>query len=65
MVSRSTAAMATLSINFKNQFKQTDNAGGSRENRLRFLIQVVDAVIEVDCADKVGVRLAHLSPSKT
>ena len=41
-----------------NSNKRTDNYGGSRENRLRFLIEVVDAVIEAIGADKVGVRLA-------
>ncbi|PTP10239.1 alkene reductase [Vibrio splendidus] len=41
-----------------NSNKRTDNYGGSRENRLRFLIEVVDAVIDAIGADKVGVRLA-------
>ncbi|MGF1690770.1 alkene reductase [Photobacterium kagoshimensis] len=41
-----------------NSNKRTDNYGGTRENRIRFLIEVVDAVIEVIGADKVGVRLA-------
>lgn len=41
-----------------NSNKRTDKYGGSRENRTRFLIEVVDAVIEAIGADKVGVRLA-------
>ncbi len=41
-----------------NSNKRTDNYGGSRENRIRFLLEVVDAVIESIGADKVGVRLA-------
>ena len=41
-----------------NSNKRTDNYGGTRENRLRFLLEVVDAVIKEIGADKVGVRLA-------
>lgn len=41
-----------------NSNKRTDNYGGSRENRIRFLIEVVDAVVAAVGADKVGVRLA-------
>ena len=41
-----------------NSNKRTDNYGGTRENRLRFLLDVVDAVIAAVGADKVGVRLA-------
>ncbi len=41
-----------------NSNKRTDKYGGSRENRTRFLLEVVDAVIEAIGADKVGVRLA-------
>lgn len=41
-----------------NSNKRTDNYGGSRENRMRFLLEVVDAVIAAIGADKVGVRLA-------
>ncbi|KYN24056.1 alkene reductase [Vibrio cidicii] len=41
-----------------NSNKRTDRYGGSRENRMRFLLEVVDAVIEAIGADKVGVRLA-------
>lgn len=41
-----------------NSNKRTDNYGGTRHNRIRFLLEVVDAVIEAIGADKVGVRLA-------
>ncbi|TEW55666.1 alkene reductase [Psychromonas sp. RZ22] len=41
-----------------NSNKRSDQYGGSRENRLRFLMQVIDAVIAEIGADKVGVRLA-------
>ncbi|PKF60820.1 alkene reductase [Psychromonas sp. psych-6C06] len=41
-----------------NANQRMDNYGGSRTNRIRFLLQVVDAVIEAIGADKVGVRLA-------
>ncbi|PSW10066.1 alkene reductase [Photobacterium rosenbergii] len=41
-----------------NSNHRTDNYGGSRENRLRFLLEVVDAVSAQIGADKVGVRLA-------
>ncbi|MGF1762703.1 alkene reductase [Aliivibrio kagoshimensis] len=41
-----------------NSNKRTDNYGGTRENRIRFLLKVVDAVTEAIGADKVGVRLA-------
>lgn len=39
--------------------QRTDEYGGSIENRSRFLLEIVDAVIEVWGADRVGV---HLSP---
>lgn len=39
--------------------QRTDEYGGSIENRSRFLIEVVDACIEIWGADRVGV---HLSP---
>lgn len=42
--------------------KRTDRYGGSIENRARFLLEVVDAVVSVWGADRVGVRL---SPSGT
>lgn len=41
-----------------NSNKRTDSYGGTRENRTRFLLEVVDAVIQAIGADKVGVRLA-------
>ena len=37
--------------------KRTDRYGGSAENRARFLLEIVDAVIEVWGADRVGVHL--------
>ncbi|WP_394144608.1 alkene reductase [Vibrio atypicus] len=41
-----------------NSNHRTDNYGGSRANRIRFLLEIVDAVSKVIGADKVGVRLA-------
>ncbi|WED27648.1 alkene reductase [Vibrio sp. DW001] len=41
-----------------NSNKRTDNYGGTRTNRIRFILDVVDAVIDAIGADKVGVRLA-------
>ncbi|UXI02877.1 alkene reductase [Photobacterium sp. TY1-4] len=41
-----------------NSNVRDDAYGGSRENRIRFLLEVVDAVIDAVGADKVGVRLA-------
>lgn len=41
-----------------NSNKRTDNYGGTRKNRIRFLLDVVDAAIKAIGADKVGVRLA-------
>ena len=41
---------------------RTDNYGGSLENRARLLLEVIQAVVEVWGADKVGLRL---SPSGT
>ncbi|HDY8070014.1 TPA: alkene reductase [Vibrio vulnificus] len=41
-----------------NSNHRTDKYGGSRENRIRFLLQVVNAVSQAIGADKVGVRLA-------
>lgn len=37
---------------------RTDEYGGSTENRLRFLGEVVEAMVEAIGADRVGVRLA-------
>jgi N-ethylmaleimide reductase len=42
--------------------KRTDHYGGSLENRVRFLLEVADAVVSVWGADRVGVRL---TPSGT
>jgi N-ethylmaleimide reductase len=41
---------------------RTDSYGGSAENRVRFLREVVTAVVEVWGAERVGVRLSPLSP---
>lgn len=41
-----------------NSNHRNDNYGGIRENRIRFLLEIVDAVSEVIGADKIGVRLA-------
>ncbi|HVI51222.1 MAG TPA: alkene reductase [Candidatus Sulfotelmatobacter sp.] len=40
--------------------QRTDNYGGSVENRARFLREVVEAVIPVWGADRVGVRLSPI-----
>jgi 2,4-dienoyl-CoA reductase-like NADH-dependent reductase (Old Yellow Enzyme family) len=37
--------------------KRTDRYGGSVENRARFLLEIVDAVIEVWGGDRIGVHL--------
>ncbi len=42
--------------------KRTDEYGGSIENRARFLIEAMAAVIDEIGADKVGVRLSPVSP---
>ncbi len=42
--------------------KRTDQYGGSIENRARFLLEVMAAVIAEIGADKVGVRLSPVSP---
>jgi len=42
--------------------QRTDQYGGSHENRARLLMQVVQAVIDVAGADKVGVRLSPVNP---
>ncbi|TFK37193.1 hypothetical protein BDQ12DRAFT_699175 [Crucibulum laeve] len=41
--------------------KRTDSYGGSVENRSRFGLQVVDAVVEAVGAEKVGIRLSPWS----
>ena len=38
--------------------KRTDEYGGSIENRARFTLEVVDAVVDAIGADKVGIRLS-------
>src|SRR3984893_19217647 len=45
-----------------NSNKRTDRYGGSIENRARLLFEIVEAVVPVWGADRVGVRL---SPSGT
>ena len=40
---------------------RTDNYGGTLENRLRFLDEVVAAMVDAVGADRVGVRLAPLT----
>jgi N-ethylmaleimide reductase len=42
--------------------KRTDQYGGSLENRSRLLLEVVNAVIAVAGANKVGVRISPLNP---
>jgi N-ethylmaleimide reductase len=41
--------------------QRTDQFGGSIENRLRFTLAIVDAVIAVWGADRVGIRLSPVS----
>ncbi len=43
--------------------KRTDRYGGSRENRVRFLLEVAEAVVGVWGGERVGVRLSPVSPS--
>ena len=40
---------------------RTDSYGGSLENRLRFLVEVVEALVSAVGAERVGVRLAPLT----
>jgi len=42
--------------------RRTDAYGGSAENRARLLLEVVEAIVKVCGAAKVGVRLSPLSP---
>ena len=42
--------------------KRTDEYGGSIENRSRFLLEVMAAVVAEIGADKVGIRLSPVSP---
>lgn len=39
-----------------NTNHRTDQYGGSVANRIRFIVELLDAVIKVDGADKVGIR---------
>jgi N-ethylmaleimide reductase len=41
---------------------RTDEYGGSLENRLRFAVEVIDAMAAVDGADRVGFRIAPGNP---
>jgi len=41
-----------------NVNQRTDQYGGSRDNRLRFTLEVVDALVQRIGADKVGIRLS-------
>lgn len=41
-----------------NSNKRTDKYGGTKENRVRFLMEVTEAVIEAVGKDRVGVRLS-------
>jgi|SRR5450830_278010 len=42
--------------------KRSDVYGGNIENRIRFLVEVVTAVVKVAGAGKVGVRISPLNP---
>ena len=41
---------------------RTDRYGGSIENRARFLMEVLDAVVQAVGADRVGLRLSPVQP---
>jgi N-ethylmaleimide reductase len=43
--------------------KRTDAYGGSVENRIRLVLQVADAVVDVWGNDRVGIRLSPVSPN--
>jgi N-ethylmaleimide reductase len=43
--------------------KRTDAYGGSIENRMRFALEVVDAVLKVWPATRLGIRIAPVSPA--
>ncbi len=43
--------------------QRTDSYGGRIENRARFALEVVDAVLKVWPASRVGIRLAPVSPA--
>lgn len=42
--------------------KRTDQYGGSIENRTRFLLEVVKAVVDTAGSDKVGIRISPVNP---
>lgn len=42
--------------------KRTDSYGGDKTNRARLLLEVVQAVVAVAGADRVGVRISPLNP---
>jgi N-ethylmaleimide reductase len=42
--------------------KRTDSYGGDKTNRARLLLEVVQAVVTVAGADRVGVRISPLNP---
>lgn len=42
--------------------KRTDQYGGSIENRARLLLEVMEKVVAIAGADKVGVRISPLNP---
>ncbi|MCD1644228.1 alkene reductase [Aurantimonas coralicida] len=43
--------------------QRTDDYGGSIENRIRFPLEVVDAVVGVWGAERVGIRISPVSPA--
>ena len=43
--------------------KREDGYGGSIENRVRFALEAVDAVLKVWPASRVGIRIAPVSPA--
>ena len=42
--------------------RRTDRYGGSAENRCRFALEAVEAVVKVWGADRVGIRISPVSP---
>lgn len=42
--------------------QRTDRYGGSVENRLRLMLEVTDAVVNIWSADRVGIRLSPKNP---
>lgn len=43
--------------------KRTDEYGGGIENRVRFALEVVDAIAKVWPASRIGIRIAPVSPA--